>query len=127
VEDGPTLTHGGMAIGAGVEAARQFGAAEIIDPRPYARGSLAEVYAKYPHLGPILPAVGYFEDQLRDLEATVEAVPADLVVSATPVALRSVIAVNKPLVQVSYELGETGEPRLSDIVRSFLRKQGLIG
>jgi len=127
VEDGPTLTHGGMAIGAGVEAARQFGAAEIIDPRPYARGSLAEVYAKYPHLGPILPAVGYFEDQLRDLEATVEAVPADLVVSATPVALRSVIAVNKPLVQVSYELGETGEPRLSDILRSFLRKQGLIG
>ena len=126
VEDGPTLTHGGMAIGAGVVAARKYGASEIIDPRPYARGRLAEVYAKYPHLGPILPAVGYFEDQLRDLEATLAAVPADLVVSATPVALASVIAVNKPLVQVSYELAETGEPRLSDFVRGFLRGRGLI-
>ena len=126
VEDGPTLTHGGMAIGAGVVAARKYGASEIVDPRPYARGRLAEVYAKYPHLGPILPAVGYFEDQLRDLEATLAAVPADLVVSATPVALASVIAVNKPLVQVSYELAETGEPRLSDFVRAFLRGRGLI-
>ena len=126
VEDGPTLTHGGMATGAGVEAARKYGAAEIIDPRPYARGSLAGIYEKYPHLGPILPAVGYFEDQLRDLEATLAAVPADLVVSATPFALASVIAVDKPLVQVSYEMAETGEPRLSDLIRSFLKERGLI-
>lgn len=127
VEDGPTLTHGGMATGAGVEAARQFGAAEMIDPRPYARGVLAETYAKYPHLGPILPALGYYPDQLRDLEATVAAVPADIVLSATPFALEKLIRVDKPVVRVGYELGETGEPRLSDFVRSFLRQQGLSG
>jgi predicted GTPase len=125
VEDGPTLTHGGMATGAGVEAARQFGAAEVIDPRPYAQGHLAETYAAFPHLGPILPALGYYEEQLRDLEATIAAVPADLVVSATPFSLKSLMAVDKPIVQVGYELAERGEPRLSDFVRSFLRGQGL--
>jgi predicted GTPase len=122
VEDGPTLTHGGMATGAGVEAARQFGAAEVIDPRPFAQGEIAQMYAAYPHLGPILPALGYFEGQRRDLEATLRAVPADLVVSATPFSLRSVIAVDKPLVQVGYEMAERGEPKLSDVIRSFLRK-----
>lgn len=127
VEDGPTLTHGGMATGAGVEAARQFGAVEMIDPRPYAVGVLAETYAKYPHLGPILPALGYYPDQLRDLEATVAAVPADIVVSATPFALENLIKVEKPLVRVGYELAETGEPRLSDLVRAFLRGRGLAG
>jgi len=127
VEDGPTLTHGGMATGAGVEAAREFGAAELVDPRPFAQGHLAETYAAYPHLGPILPALGYYQDQLRDLEATVEAVPADVVVSATPFSLKSLIQVDKPLVQVSYELAERGEPRLSDFIRSFLRKRELTG
>ena len=127
VEDGPTLTHGGMATGAGAEAARQFGAAEMIDPRPYAQGRLVEVYATYPHLGPILPAVGYYEEQLRDLEATINAVPADLVVSATPFSLGSLMEIDKPLVQVGYEVAERGEPRLSGFVRSFLGKQGRSG
>jgi predicted GTPase len=127
VEDGPTLTHGGMPTGAGAEAARQFAAAEIVDPRPYARGKLAETYATYPHLGPILPAVGYYEEQLRDLEATINAVPADLVVSATPFSLGSLMEIAKPLVQVGYEVAERDEPRLSDFVRSFLSRRGLGG
>jgi len=125
VEDGPTLTHGGMVTGAGVEAARQFSAAEIVDPRPYAKGVIASTYEAYPHLGPILPAVGYYEEQLRDLEATINAVQADVVVSATPFSLGTLLKLNKPLVQVTYELEERGEPRLSDLVKSFLWKQGL--
>jgi predicted GTPase len=127
VEDGPTLTHGGMATGAGVEAARQFGAAEMIDPRPFAQGALAETYEKFPHLGPVLPALGYYPDQLRDLEATVNAVPADVVVSATPFSLERLIHVDKPLVRVAYEMGEAGEPRLSDFLREFLERKGLRG
>jgi predicted GTPase len=127
VEDGPTLTHGGMVTGAGMEAARQFGAAEVIDPRPYAQGVIAATYASYPHLGPILPAVGYYEEQLRDLEATINAVPADVVVSATPFSLGSLLKLDKPLVQVTYELAERDEPRLSHLVSEFLRKQGLGG
>lgn len=125
VEDGPTLTHGGMSTGAGAQAARQFGAAELIDPRPYAQGKLAETYSTYPHLGPILPALGYYREQLRDLEATIAAVPADLVVSATPFSLGSLIKVDKPFVQVAYEMSERGEPRLSDVVRQFLRSKGI--
>ncbi|OFW58129.1 MAG: GTPase, partial [Actinobacteria bacterium RBG_16_64_13] len=127
VEDGPTLTHGGMSTGAGVEAARQFEAEAIVNPRPYVQGDLADIYNAYPHLGPILPAVGYYKQQLRDLEATINAVPADVVVSATPFSLGSLLRLNKPLVQITYELSERGEPRLSDLVRSFLWKQGLAG
>ncbi|MCL5735820.1 MAG: cyclic 2,3-diphosphoglycerate synthase [Actinobacteria bacterium] len=126
IEDGPTLTHGGMATGAGVEAARQRGAQEIVDPRPFAKGTLAETYNRYPHLGPILPALGYYPEQLRDLEATVAAVPADLVISATPFSLDKLIHVAKPVVRVSYEMVETGEPHLPDFVRAFLRGRGLI-
>lgn len=126
VEDGPTLTHGGMATGAGMQAAKEFGAAEVVDPRPYAQGRLAQVYAEYPHLGPILPAVGYSEDQLRDLESTIQAVPVDLVVSATPFALDRLVQVNKPLVQVTYELAEVENAKLSDFIRSFLWRQGII-
>jgi predicted GTPase len=127
VEDGPTLTHGGMSTGAGVEAARQFAAAEVVDPRPYAKGVIESTYTSYPHLGPILPAVGYYEEQLRDLEATINAVPADVVVSATPFSLGSLLRLNKPMVQITYELAERDEPRLSGAVRSFLREQGLGG
>jgi predicted GTPase len=127
VEDGPTLTHGGMDTGAGAEAARQFDADGIVNPRPYAIGEIADTYAAYPHLGPILPAVGYYRQQLRDLEATINAVPADVVVSATPFSLGSLLNLNKPIVQITYELMERGEPRLSDLVRSFLWKQGLAG
>ena len=125
VEDGPTLTHGGMATGAGVEAARQFGAKEIIDPRPFAKGKLLETYSVFSHLGPILPALGYYPEQLRDLEATINAVPADVVVSATPFSLGSLIKIDKPLIQVAYEMSERGEPRLSDIVRRFVDAQGI--
>lgn len=125
VEDGPTLTHGGMATGAGVEAARQFGAAEMVDPRPFAKGTIAETYVTYPHLGPILPALGYYPDQLRDLEATMAAVPADVVVSATPFSLEDLIRVDKPVVRVGYEMAERGEPTLSAFVREFLRSRGL--
>jgi len=126
VEDGPTLTHGGMAIGAGAQAAKQFGAAEIIDPRPYAQGKLLDTYSSFPHLGPILPALGYYPEQLRDLEATINAVPADLVVSATPFSLGRLIKIDRPFVQVAYELSERGEPRLSDVVRRFLRAKGIV-
>ena len=125
VEDGPTLTHGGMAFGAGLEAAREFGAARVIDPKEYAKGKLADTYDQYSHLGPVIPAVGYYAEQLRDLEATINAVPADVVVSATPFSLHSLMSLNKPLVQITYELAERGEPRLSDLVLSFLRKRGL--
>ena len=125
VEDGPTLTHGGMSTGAGAQAARQFGAAELIDPRPYAQGRLLETYSVYPHLGPILPALGYYPEQLRDLEATVNAVPADLVVSATPFSLGSLIKIDRPLIQVAYEMSERGEPLLSDVVHQFLRTKGI--
>jgi predicted GTPase len=125
VEDGPTLTHGGMATGAGIEAAREFRAAEVIDPRPYAKGVIEATYDAYPHLGPILPAVGYYEEQLRDLEATINAVPADVVVSATPFSLGLLLTINKPLVQITYELAERTEPRLSGLLESFLQKQGL--
>ena len=121
VEDGPTLTHGGMATGAGVEAARQWGAAEIVDPKPYAQGGLADVYRRFAHLGPILPALGYYPEQLNDLAATIEAVPADLVVSATPSSLATLIELHRPLVQVSYELEETEPPFLSDVLREFIR------
>jgi predicted GTPase len=124
VEDGPTLTHGGMSVGAGAQAAAQFGAKEIIDPRPFAKGKLAETFSVFTHLGPILPALGYYPEQLRDLELTINAVPADVVVSATPFSLGSLIKIDKPLIQVAYEMAERGEPRLSDVVRRFLREKG---
>lgn len=126
VEDGPTLTHGGMASGAGLEAARQFAAEKVVDPRSYAQGRLADTFATHAHLGPILPAVGYYPEQLRDLEATINAVPADVVVSATPFSLTTLMRLNKPVVQITYELAEREEPRLSDLVRSFLEQRGLI-
>jgi predicted GTPase len=125
IEDGPTLTHGGMGTGAGMEAAKQFGAAEVIDPRPYAQGVIAATYETYSHLGPILPAVGYYEEQLRDLEGTINAVPADVVVSATPFSLGTLLTLDKPLVQITYELAERDEPRLSEQVNAFLQAKGL--
>ena len=120
VEDGPTLTHGGMSTGAGVEAARLAGAGEIVDPRPWAVGSIADVYRAYPHLGPLLPAVGYFEEQLRDLEATIAATPVDVVMIATPFDITRVIRIDKPFVRVRYEVEELGEPSLTTVVTDFL-------
>jgi predicted GTPase len=104
VEDGPTLTHGGMTYGAGIVAARRFGAAEIVDPRPYATGELAATLAKYPDLDRLLPAMGYGERQVNELQAALAAIPADVVLAATPIDITRVLAVPKPVVRVRYEL-----------------------
>lgn len=116
IEDGPTLTHGEMAYGAGWVAARRFGAAEIVDPRPYAVGTISATYAKYPTTGPILPAMGYGDDMTRDLETTINNADVDLVLSATPIDLNRIIKVNKPMQRVRYELQEIGKPNLEDIL-----------
>jgi len=119
VEDGPTLTHGEMPYGAGVVAARQCGAAELVDPRPYAVGSIRGVYERYPHLTALLPAMGYSDMQRHELEETINRVPCDLVVVATPVDLARIISVNKPCVRVSYEIDELTQPGLMDILQEF--------
>jgi predicted GTPase len=123
VEDGPTLTHGEMAYGAGVVAARRFGAAEIIDPRPYAVGSIADTFAKYPTTGALLPAMGYGAQQAADLEATIKAVPADMVIIGTPIDLTRVIKLDKPYQRVRYELQEIGTPTLADILADKFGKK----
>jgi predicted GTPase len=123
IEDGPTLTHGEMAYGAGWVAARRFGAREIVDPRPYAVGSIIATYKKYPNTGPILPAMGYGEDMTRDLEATINNSPVDIVISATPIDLDRIIKVNKPMQRVRYELQEIGKPTLEDVLRTKFGKK----
>jgi predicted GTPase len=120
IEDGPTLTHGGMQYGAGWFAAREAHAAEIVDCRPYAVGSIAETYAKYPNSAAILPAMGYGEAQIRDLEATIAATPADVVVEGTPIDLRRILKIDKPIAEVTYELEETEPGRLEAAVRRVL-------
>lgn len=117
VEDGPTLTHGEMGYGAGVMAARKWGAAELVDPRPYAVGSIAATFKKYPHMGSLLPAMGYSPKQVKELEETVAAVPCDLVIVATPIDLRRVMKIDKPSMRVSYELQEIGAPTLEDAIK----------
>ncbi len=119
VEDGPTLTHGEMAYGAGWVAARRYGAAEIIDPRPWAVGSIARTFEKYPNTGPVLPAMGYGAEQTAELQQTIAATPADLVVIGTPIDLRRLIEIDKPSVRVRYELQEIGRPTLSDVLAGF--------
>ena len=122
VEDGPTLTHGGMKYGAGYVAAKKFGAKEIIDPRPYAVGSIIDTYKKYNHLDVILPAMGYGAKQIKELEETINRADADVVVIGTPIDLRRVMKLNKPAVRVRYELEEIGEPKLKDILKEFVEK-----
>ncbi|HEX7567032.1 MAG TPA: cyclic 2,3-diphosphoglycerate synthase [Anaerolineaceae bacterium] len=117
IEDGPTLTHGGMAYGAGWVAARRYGAAEIVDPRPFAVGSIHDTFVKYPDTGPILPAMGYGDEMTRDLEETINKSDVDLVISATPIDLTRIININKPLQRVRYELQEIGYPTLTDILK----------
>ena len=119
IEDGPTLTHGGMKYGAGIVAAKKYGAAEIIDPRPFAVGSIKKTFQKYGHLDNVLPAMGYGAKQTRELAKTIEAVDCDLVVSATPIDITRVISVNKPILRVRYELEETGAPTLKDVLKKF--------
>lgn len=122
VEDGPTVTHGEMGYGAGIMAAKDYGAKELVDPRPFAQGTLKEVFAQYPHLKDILPAQGYFPQQLKDLETTIEATPCDLVVVATPIDLTRLIKINKPFVRVFYRIEDRGEPTLTQVLDEFLEK-----
>jgi predicted GTPase len=119
IEDGPTLTHGGMKYGAGIVAARKYGAAQIVDPRPFAIGSIKKTFEKYNHLDDVLPAMGYGEKQTRELAQTIEAVDCDLVVSATPIDITRVIKVSKPILRVGYELEEIGTPNLKDVLKKF--------
>lgn len=123
IEDGPTLTHGGMKYGAGVIAARQHGAAEIVDPRTYAVGEIAATFRAYPDTGALLPAMGYGDQQVKDLGATIEATPCDLVLIATPIDLRRVVEIRKPTLRVGYELAEKGEPTLEQILTDFLGRR----
>ena len=122
VEDGPTLTHGEMAYGAGFVAARRFGAGEIVDPRPYAVGSIKATYEKYPSTGTILPAMGYGDEMMRDLEETINKADVDLVISGTPIDLTRVIKINKPIQRVRYELQEIGEPTLETVLKQKFGK-----
>ena len=122
VEDGPTLTHGGMKYGAGYVAAKRFGAAEIVDPRPFAIGSIAATFEKYPDTGEILPAMGYGEAQIRDLEATIAAADVDMVILGTPIDLTRVLKIDKPHQRVRYELQEIGVPTLEDILKEKFGK-----
>ncbi|HEV8199652.1 MAG TPA: cyclic 2,3-diphosphoglycerate synthase [Candidatus Polarisedimenticolia bacterium] len=120
VEDGPTLTHGEMAYGAGVIAAQRFGAASIVDPRPWAVGTIAQAFKKYPKVGPLLPALGYGDHQMAELRQTIERVECDLVLIATPIDLRRTIHFDKPAMRVTYELQEIGKPDLDDVLKSVL-------
>ncbi len=126
VEDGPTLTHGEMKIGAGVVAAQKFGAAGFVDPRPYTVGRLTETLSQiYPDIGMVLPAMGYGEQQLKDLEATINATEADGVVIGTPIDLSRIIKINKPSTRVYYNLQEIGRPNLEEVLDAFVKTQKL--
>src|SRR5256714_14224401 len=122
VEDGPTVTHGEMTYGAAVLAAKQHGAAELVDPRPYAVGSIAETFERYPNVGPLLPAMGYGKQQMKDLRETIHRCDADLVLIGTPIDLRRLIDFGKPALRVTYKLQEMGEPTLKDV----LAEKGLL-
>jgi len=119
VEDGPTLTHGEMEYGAGVVAAQKFGAGELVDPREYAVGTIADTYRKYPDIGVLLPAMGYGEKQMKDLQETINATDCDVVVFATPIDLTRIIDINKPVIRVEYDLQEIGRPNLADVLKDF--------
>jgi predicted GTPase len=119
IEDGPTVTHGGMPYGAGIVAARKYGAAEIVDPRPAAVGSIRATFAKYAHLENVLPAMGYGDKQVQELAATIDKIACDLIVSATPIDLNRLIKTRQPLLRVGYELAEIGSPTLEDVLARF--------
>lgn len=121
IEDGPTLTHGGMSFGAGVLAATQQGAGELVDPRPYAVGTIQETFSQYPHLGNALPAMGYGSAQVRELENTINRVPCDVVLIATPIDLARIISIKQPVCRVTYRLEEQGRPGLMDMLQDIIR------
>jgi predicted GTPase len=126
VEDGPTLTHGEMKIGAGTVAAMKYGAAELIDPRPYTVGKLQTTFQTYPKIGALLPAMGYGEQQIKDLEATIANTPCDAVVIGTPIDLSRIIKIKQPTVKVGYELQEIGYPNFQGILKEFVEKHALL-
>ena len=126
VEDGPTLTHGGMTFGAGFIAAQTFKASAIVDPRPYAAGSITDTYRAYPHIGPVLPAMGYSAEQIRDLEETINTSNCDLVLFATPIQLTRILSINKPAIRVRYEYEDNGSPTLQKVLLAELKGRGLI-
>ena len=121
VEDGPTLTHGEMTYGAGVVAAEKFGAKKLVDPRPYVVGDVAKTFEKYPHIGALLPAIGYGKKQISDLEKTINKTKCDSVVIATPVDLRRFLKINKPCTRIRYELEEIGKPDLKEVLTRFFK------
>jgi len=121
VEDGPTLTHGGMLYGAGIMAAMKFGASELVDPRPWATGKLAGTFEKYPDIGTLLPAMGYGAQQIKDLERTIAKVKCDTVIIGTPIDLCRIIDIKQPTVRVTYDLDEIGHPDLKDVLKPFLK------
>jgi|TARA_B100000035_G_scaffold155682_2_gene132609 predicted GTPase len=121
VEDGPTLTHGGMKFGAGIVAAEKFGATEIVDPRPWITGTIAETFESYPDIGKLLPAMGYGEQQIKDLEATINAADCDVVIIGTPIDLRRLLHIEKPSVRVTYNLKETGRPMVANVLEPFTK------
>lgn len=118
IEDGPTCTHGGMSIGAGTIAAQKYGAKELIDPRPWLSDTLKETFRKYPKIGKLLPAMGYSDEQIKDLEETINATPCDTVIIGTPIDLRRIVKINKPSVRAFYDLEVIGEPSLESILKS---------
>ena len=123
VEDGPTLTHGGMSYGVGIIAARKYAAKEMVDPRPYAVGSIREVFRNYPQIGSLLPAMGYSPKQIRELKETIEAVDCDSVIIGTPIDLRRFLKINKPTVRIKYDIQEIGKPDLEEALENFLQKK----
>ncbi|MFC2080767.1 cyclic 2,3-diphosphoglycerate synthase [Bacteroidota bacterium] len=125
IEDGPTLTHGEMKIGAGIVAAKKFGASELVDPRPYAVGKLAKTFEIYPNIGVLLPAMGYGEEQLKDLETTINNTDCDSVVIGTPIDLTRIIEIKKPNTRVFYDLQEIGNPNFEDVLGEFIEKNQL--
>lgn len=124
VEDGPTLTHGGMKYGAGVVAAQKYGAKEIVDPRPYAIGTIKDTYTKYPGIGTLLPAMGYGKKQIQELEDTINAVDCDIVIIGTPIDLSRIIKINKKSIRVKYELQEIGRPDLEEVLNQKIKDRG---
>jgi predicted GTPase len=122
VEDGPTLTHGEMKFGAGIVAAHKFGAADIVDPRPYTVGTITDTFRKYPGIGTLLPAMGYGDDQVRDLQATINKVPCDVVIIGTPIDLNRIVKIKKPTVRVMYDLQVVGQPDLKGLIDVFVGK-----
>jgi predicted GTPase len=126
VEDGPTLTHGEMSHGIGYLAAQELGAREIVNPKPFAQGSLRETFTAYTHIAELLPAMGYGPEQMDDLEATINKTPADVVLVATPVDLAGLLKLEKECVRLTYEIQPLGKPRMEDIMMEFLSKHNLM-